>query len=192
MCLVPIPPALRDTLRVQIRTTLWAASRLGDTAAESALHAQYTAASLYDEKARLTGQMAYAGSRKCLDALVRSFTSPLYNELRGHPCRSLAGDVVKALGRLYPDDEMVTRRFSSILCSVKDNQACNADTVKQYTADFIAWAKKKFNVEVPQTGHPRLFQCPCGVFENPLQEESKVEPAQPLRRHPAPCKQERR
>jgi hypothetical protein len=162
ICLVPVPEPLRDTL-LRLVSTEWVRARLGDTAAETALLEKYLAAKSYDSRSMLVLPMAHSGSRKCLDALVQSYSSPCYysNGPAGKRCRSLALQIAERLGLLYPEETVVTERLSRIRHASPTGPACHPDSVRHYTTEFSDWARRRLGIEVPMTGHPEILDCRC-------------------------------
>jgi hypothetical protein len=62
---------------------------------------------------------------------------------------------------LYPDDDIVTVRYSRILLDLAHSDACDPDKVREYTDEFIDWARTRLGIEVQRTGHPEILMCRC-------------------------------
>lgn len=143
-------------------------ARLGDRAAEDRLIEQFTGATTYDEASRLAADLGYVGGPRAGSALAAALASDLFQS-GVYERLSLRCDVIRALGRIHPDEPMLNEEANLIMARGETDYGL--DRTRDYLRRVLDWARGRYGVaiEFPKTGPagPPLL-CEKFVVKRPL------------------------
>lgn len=143
-------------------------ARLGDRAAEDRLIEQFTAATAYHEASRAAADLGYVGTRRAGAALAAGLSSDLFQSAV-YERLSLRCDVIRALGRIHPDESMLNEEANLIMARGETDYGL--DRTREYVRRVLDWAREQYGVaiEFPKTGPagPPLL-CEKFVVKRPL------------------------
>lgn len=142
---LPLTSGEQLQVRARAGAQLEIRARLGDTDAEQELIRQFTQESDYYAKKSLAQRLGYAGTLKCVQALVEGLRSSvssngLYDD------RSIRCDILLALGQIYQDEPLFTR--DACLLADNDDQTFNRNRgIDKYCKAVNEWVQQRI-------GHP--------------------------------------
>jgi hypothetical protein len=146
-------------LKERTDLTLAQRARLGDTAAEDSLLSLFNAASTYDRRAPLIGQMGYVGSKRLLRHLIVTFNDPIFEEKGWALCTSIRLPTLKVFQRHHPGVPLLNSGFPEKLG--------DSASVAAYTQRFVQWARDTYGV-VPEDDPPALQILKRGCSDCPV------------------------
>ena len=138
------------------------------------LAAAFLGATDFRRKSDLAEQLGYIGSDACAKALLSEFNSPVIGEFK-YDRVSIRCPIVLALGRIYPDEPLLTSEIRQMLSVGEDDYG--DEKVNSYLADVAAWAGQTLKTPVTVAPLPVLYERVIYIF--PLNDEGGGE--RPLR-----------
>ena len=152
---MPLEKSRQQELLQEASLPLEIRARLGDGQAESQLIRHFREAKEYGEKSRLAGQLGYVGSKAGARALVGELNSPLvWRATREHI--SIRCPIILALGRIHPDELLVTARMQQIIDMGDDRYGQRK--VQEFVREVARWARKALGIELEPAALPVLYK----------------------------------
>lgn len=136
-------------------------ARAGNKMIEGTLITNFEAETDYQAKARRARQLGYVATHACAKSLIRGLRSPVVG--RGPVDeRSIRGEVLLALGHIYPDEPLFTRD-AIYLTQTNDRDFDRVRGIQEYVRDVNTWVRAKFSEsawDVEPTWFVRYFPHP--------------------------------
>jgi len=136
-------------------------ARLGDRQAEQQLIDAFRAAEDFRAKSDLATLLGYVGTDASVKALISEFNSPVVGEFK-YMRVSIRCAIILALGRIYPDQPLLTSELRRIIENGDDEYG--AGNLRKYLADVAAWAAKTLRVSFEPAALPVFYQKIIYIF----------------------------
>jgi len=122
-------------------------ARIGDTGSENRLISEFGSSDNFDEKVRLTRELAYVGTASCRKALAESLASGLTHRgiIREE---SVKFYVIQALGKIHPDNRLLTQEIKEIEHMGDDDYGKEA--IRNYLGKVCQWAENTYGIQLPE------------------------------------------
>lgn len=139
---LPLEQAQRDALAKNEKAPIEVRARAGDAGSVQKLIDDFAKANDYHEMQRLGKRLGYAGTPRCAEALVKGLQSPVEVDVQTE-ARSIRGDVLLALGRIYQKERLFTTD-AQFLTQNSDEMFETYRGHAEYTKEVDEWVQKNF------------------------------------------------